>query len=190
MTSSTNQRTNFNDLAISLPKGLIDEIIKLNNYDIENKNSVAKMARKIMVECDDLDEDLCLAVDYLQCQIEHASNQHEILSFLQHQQRFNGEIGDLRHEFRDLRERLLSDLRYGKRTEEIDKVLTHLSTITMLANQMPAIQPIINFAGIEKALSPRCTNCTDTCRSAFRRVQVFLRKLIKACESNTSNAKS
>lgn len=184
MTLGINQTTNFNELVRSLSPKLVKELMELDKYSIENKESVAKMARRLLAECDDLEEDLCVSVDYLQCQIEHENNQTKALNFLTHQQRFESETYELRHEFSRLREKLMEDLRYGKRTEELDKVLTHLSTLTMLANQMPTAQPIVNFAGIEQVLSPRCMTCTDTCRSAFRKVQVFLRKLIKACEAD------
>jgi hypothetical protein len=82
--------------------------------------------------------------------------------------------------FRELRDTLMENIRYGKRTEQVDELLGRLTTLIALVNQMPAIQTGINLNGIEKALSPRCASCTDACRPAFRKTEVFLRKVIRA----------
>jgi len=150
---------------------------------MEDKASVLKLAKKLLVECDYIDEEICTAIDYLQCQVDHLKNQQEVLSALQHQERFTGEFGDLRYMVHKIRDSLMEDIRYGKRPREIDEVLLRLEELITIASQFRALQPSVNFTGIENALSPRCSNCSAPCLSAFRKVQFFLLKLIKVIQA-------
>ena len=156
---------------------------------IPGRSRPAGRPKKVLAECDEADEDVCLSVDYLQCQVEHSANQDRVLEVLQHRQRFEREFDDVRYLVHELRDSLMKNIRFGKRTEEFDQILKQLTSLMTLANQMGGGQPTINnFAGIERAFSPRCDSCPDSCRSAFRKVQSFLRKLIKACEKTQTNS--
>lgn len=73
----------------------------------------------------------------------------------------------------------MENIRYGKRPKEIDEILLRLGELITTGNQFRALQPQVNFTGIENALSPRCSNCSAPCLSAFRKVQIFLLKLSK-----------
>ena len=181
--------TKFETLANSLTPDLVKELKEAKGYNVEQKDSLLRLAKKLLAECDDIDEDICIAVDYLQCQVEHSANQSKIMDVLRHRDRFEGELGEVRYLFRDLRDNLMESIRYGKRTPEVDQVLMRLTTLIAMANQMPTAQPVVNLAGVESLLSPRCNTCTEACRSSFRKVQVFMRKVIQACEQKKIKGK-
>lgn len=190
MTADTTQGSKYETLAKSLSPDLVKELKGAKGYNVEQKDSLLQMAKKLLAECDEIDEDVCVAVDYLQCQVEHSANQAKIMGVLRHRDRFEGELGDVRYLFRELRETLMESIRYGKRTEQVDQILMRLSALMGMVNQMPAVQPVVNFAGVESLLSPRCASCTEACRSSFRKVQVFMRKMIQACEQNKVQGKN
>lgn len=189
MATDVPQATMFQTVAMSLSPDLIKELKDAKSYSIEQKESLLGLAKKLLAECDDVDEDICVAVDYLQCQVEHNANQANIMNVIRHRDRFEGEFGEVRYLFRDLRDKLMESIRYGKRTEEVDQLLMKLSTLIAMVNQMSIPQPVVNFANVEGLLSPRCNTCTEACRSSFRKVQVFIRKVIQACEQNNSKPK-
>jgi hypothetical protein len=169
------------------------ELTQCSTGWLSDKKNVLEIANRVVAEFDAVDPALGSAIDFLQCQVEHNTAQDKVLEAINYSRRFSGEFGDLRYEIRELIRPLMENLRYGKRTEELDRVLTSLASLLQLANQAPAVQPTINFAGIESALSPRCQTCEASCRSAFRIVNGFLRKLIRELkadngpEANTEN---
>ena len=152
-----------------------------------NKRNTLNLISRLIAEADDIPEDLGAAVDYLQCQIEHKEAQDAALRSLDYSTRFQGEFGDLRYEIRRLIEPLMENLRHGKRSEEIDRILSGLTALSTLANQAPTVQPVVNFAGIEGALSPRCHTCEAPCRSAVRLIHTFLRKVIRELKSDDAS---
>ncbi len=184
----------FTEIARVLKPELVDELSKAMKYGIEEKESVLRLAKKLLAEFDEIDDDICIAADYLQCQVDHNRNRQNFLEVLQYRGRLDHSVFDLRREFSDLRESLMQSLRTGKRTEQLDEILRGLSTIMATINQAPTVQPVVNLAGIETLLSPRCSTCSDTCRSSFRKLQLFVRKVARAAEqhhtSSTSNAPS
>jgi len=159
-----------------------------NDSQMENREYILKLSKKLLVEID-LDEEIGMAIDYLQCQVDHENNRRQLLHLLEYRHEFNGGFRELRYMIRELRESLMENIRYGKRTQELDEILMKLTSLLTLANQAPSIQPSFNFAGAEAALSPRCSTCTEPCRSAFRRVQVFLRKVIRELVSENAKDK-
>jgi hypothetical protein len=189
----TAQNAALKELAQSFSPELAREFLALENSTMENKSDVLRLAKKLLVECDDIDEEICISIDYLQCQVDHLNNQQKVLSTLQTRQKFDEEFGDLRYLIREIRDSLMESIRYGKRTREIDEILLRLGELISLANQSRMLQPTINFTGIENTLSPRCSNCSAPCLSAFRKVQVFLLKLNAAIQSTygaDSNSKA
>jgi hypothetical protein len=155
-----------------------------SSYLLSDKKQVLDLANRVLAELDDIDAELGNAVDFLQCQVEHKNAQDKVLEAIDYSHRFQGEFGDLRHELRRLIEPLMENLRYGKRTEELDRILHSLASLSTLANQSPTVQPIVNFSGIEGALSPRCHTCEASCRSAFRIISGFLRKIIRELQAD------
>lgn len=180
---NTEQNTALKELTKSFSPDLIREFLAIESSKFEDKGSVLRLAKKLLIECDDIDEDICVSIDYLQCQVDHINNQQKVLHTLQTRQRFDEEFGDLRYLVREIRDSLMQSIRYGKRTREIDEILIRLGELINLANQSRMLQPVMNFTGIENMLSPRCTNCSAPCLSAFRKVQVFLLKLHVAIQS-------
>lgn len=180
-------------LVDSIDSEFAEELVKAESKILEDKAFALTMAKKLLVKCDDIDEEICTSIDYLQCQVDHLKNQQQVLSVLKHQERFTGEFSDIRHLVRELRDSLMESIRYGKRTREIDEVLLRLGELITIASQLRIMQPPVTFTGIETAISPRCSNCSTSCLSAFRKVQVFLLKLIKAIKTNyeeDSNSKA
>jgi hypothetical protein len=190
---NTAQNAALKELAKSFSPELVKEFLAIEGSRMEDKSSVLRLAKKLLVECDEIDEEICTSIDYLQCQVDHLDNQQKVLSTLQTRQRFDEEFGDFRYLIREIRESLMESIRYGKRTREIDEILLRLGELINLANQSRMLQPVMNFTGIENALSPRCANCSAPCLSAFRKVQVFLLKLnaaIQATYEADSNSKA
>lgn len=179
MPSST---LSLNNLVKSIDPEFANELVQAKSK-MEDKATILQLAKKLLVECDDIDEEICTSIDYLQCQVEHLNNQKEVLSSLKHQARFTREFNDIRYMFHELRDSLMESIRYGKRTREIDEILRGLGELITIASQLQTLRPSINFSGIENAISPRCSNCSERCISAFRKVQVFLLKLIKVIEA-------
>ena len=177
-------------IAKNISRSFANELRKVSDddYKMEDREYILKLSKKLLVEID-LDEEIGIAIDYLQCQVDHEKNRQQLLRLLEYRHEFNGEFGELRYMIRELRESLMENLRYGKRTKEVDEILMRLTSLLTLANQAPSIQPSFHFAGAEAALSPRCSTCTESCRSAFRRVQVFLRKVIRELVSENAKDK-
>lgn len=166
------------EIAKQLSDRLRKKLAESSDYKINEKEDVLEFANDILSECDEISSEVGLAMDYLQCQVDHKKAQDKALKVLDYGRKFNDGFGDLRYEIRRMIEPLMESLRYGKRSEEVDQVLIRLTSLTNLASQSPAIQPNVNFAGIEGALSTRCQTCEAPCRSAFRIVKVFVRKVI------------
>lgn len=160
------------------------ELTDASSYLLADKKEVLDLANRVLAELDDFDDELGEAVDFLQCQVEHKNAQDKVLEAIDYSRRFQGEFGDLRYELRRLIEPLMENLRFGKRTEELDRILHSLASLSTLANHSPTVQPIVNFSGIEGALSPRCHTCEASCRSAFRIISGFLRKLIRELKAD------
>lgn len=104
MKSSTNTSSlELEELVNSIDPEFTEELLKAKGYSMEDKASVLKLAKKLLVECDYVDEEICTAIDYLQCQVDHLKNLQEVLPALQHQERFTGEFGDLRYIVHEIR---------------------------------------------------------------------------------------
>jgi hypothetical protein len=176
----------YTDIAKGLSADLRKDLAGKSDYSLNEKKTVLDLANRVLAECDDIDPDIATAVDFLQCQVEHKGAQDKVLEAIDYSRRFHGDFGDLRYELRRLIEPLMENLRFGKRTEELDRILHSLASLTALANQSPSVQPIVNFAGIEGALSPRCHTCEPACRSAYRIVSGFLRKIIRDIKADNA----
>ena len=169
-------------LAESLSDALKKELKEISDFNLENKESILKLCKKVLAETDGVDEEICQALDFLQCQVEHNQNQKIVKELLRHRASFGEEFSDVRYLFRELRDSLMENIRYGKRTREVDELLTRLTTLMTIAKQAPVAQPSINFTGLEHALKPRCADCQAPCMSSFRKTQTFVRKLVRAVE--------
>jgi len=177
-----------NDIAKLVSTELRKALADTSDYCLDEKKTVLDLANRVLAECEDVDAEIGSAVDFLQCQVEHKAAQDKVLKAIDYSQRFHGEFGDLRYELRRLIEPLMENLRHGKRTEELDRILHSFASLSALANQSPSVQPIVNFAGIEGALSPRCHTCEPACRSAYRIVSGFLRKIILDIKADNATA--
>lgn len=169
------------DVDISvLSVDLVKELEDFSKYSrSEDKEEILKIAKLALLDIE-FEEDFLLAMDFLQCQVEHQKNQRTLVSAIRNQGNFREDFGDLRYMVRELQDNIMDALKYGKRTQRIDDMLIKLSSLIAIANQNPGAQSTVSLANAEGALSPRCSSCVPQCRSAHRQVQTMVVKLSRS----------
>lgn len=156
------------------------QLSRTSDTALDDKSKLLALARSVLVACDDVDEEVKSAVDYLHCQVEHRQNQDRVLEAIQYRGRVDGEFAEVRHLLREASHGLMSSIRYGKRPPELDELLLRITNVTEMMHHAP-IGPPISLANVDSLTSPWCKTCPEACRSAHRKVQVFLRRLRASC---------
>jgi hypothetical protein len=155
------------------------EVLKrANSHYWEDEKRLFEVAKLLLPYIDD--EKFCQSFDYLKCKMDH-QNQFEKLK---EGVRYHGEFEELLHEVRhDLRrggQMILDNIRYGKRSEEIDALLTK---VAMLEKVFSSSRPNIN---VNTDSPSRCSKCNNDCLSAYRIMYGIVSPIIETLKNGQS----
>lgn len=170
----------------ALDPAVRDELASLDKHQYDNKDEILKLAKLAILDID-CSENILTSIDFLQCQVEHQSNQRKLVDAIRDHRHFREDFGDLRYMVRELQENIMESIRYGKRSARLDDMLVKLSSLIAIANQNPGTPSTVSLANAEGALSPRCSSCVAECRSAHRTVQTFVARLARSVATENEN---
>lgn len=160
-------------LISKLSNGAKAKVLESAEYGWENEHSLLKIATLLLPYIDD--EKFCQAFDYLNCKMDHQRQVKELGGDV----RYPGELEELIHELRSELGRgghlMLDNIRYGKRSEEVDVFLTKVARLEKLFSSS---QPNINTD------SPsRCSKCNGDCLSAYRIIYGIVSPIIETLKN-------
>lgn len=152
------------------------EVLKrANSHYWEEEKKLFEVSKLLLPYIDD--EKFCQAFDYLKCKMDH---QHQVEK-LREGVRYHGEFEELLHELRHELGRggrmILENIRYGKRSEEIDALLTKIS---MLEKLFSASRPNIN---VNTDSPSRCSKCNNDCLAAYRIMYGIITPIIETLKN-------
>jgi len=153
--------------------GVKSELLrKANNFGWEGAEdkSIFEIAKLLLPFIDD--ERFGQAFDYLKCKIDHQRQVEKIKQSSHYHGEFEELLHELRHELRKGGQMILENIRFGKRSEEIDALLTK---ITMFEKLLSASRPNITISTDNPS---RCSQCNKDCLSAYRILYGILMPII------------
>ena len=144
-----------------LSKAVKAEILKKeSSYYEDEEDRLLSIAKLLLPFTDDFA--FCQAFDYLNCKTVHKKEVDKLRTITGRYIEFDELFGNLRHELRDIGHHLLENIRYGKRNENIDELLTK---ITLLQSITSSSKPNINLSTDSPT---RCSLCNKDCLASYR----------------------
>jgi hypothetical protein len=154
------------------------KIIEKAKYNLSDESKLLEIASLLLPFVND--EIFNNSFDYLRCKTEHQKQIANIQRNSERYYEFEDMFHELRHELRKAGHTLAESIRYGKRNENIDELLTK---IVMLEKIASSAKPNIN---ISTESPTRCNQCNKECLGSYRIMLTQITSLLENLENENN----